>query len=413
MNPEPRTLNPEPSAARRPFALVAAALLLTAVTATAQETTPQALPVDGEPFAGKLVGVDDQWRLTFRDDGQTRQLPAEELVRWGTCVEPTEQPLLVLADGGLLVAEVLTIDAEKLTVESALFGRLTLPLETVAGVVFQLPPVAARRDRLLDRVGSAKGDADSVWLLNGDEISGLIEAVQQDTVRVQADIGPIAIEIARIAALVFNPDLKQQPEPTDLRAWLGTTDGSRLLATQLELDDKSLRLTTSAGLIWKTDPGELVWLQPSADRVVYLSDLEPTDYRHEPFLNLSWPYRTDRSVTGTHLRADGRIYFKGLGTHSAARLSYRLDESYERFEAELAIDDSTEGHGSVQYRILVDGTEKYASPIVRGNDPPLSVKVEMTGAKRLELIVDYAEQADQQDHANWLDARLIRAAEEP
>ena len=389
------------------------ACVLIVTTATAQETAPQAVPVDGEPFAGQLVGVDDQWRLTFRDNGQTRQLPAEELVRWGTCVEPTEQPLLVLADGGLLVAEVLAIDAEKLTVESALFGRLTLPLETVAGVVFQLPPVAVQRDRLLDRVGSAEGHADSVWLLNGDEISGLIEAVGQDTVRVQADIGPIAIEIARIAALVFNPDLKQHPEPTDPRAWLGTTDGSRLLATRLELDDKSLRLTTSAGLTWKTDPGELVWLQSLGGRAVYLSDLEPTDYRHEPFLNLTWPYRTDRSVTGTHLRSDGRIYFKGLGTHSAARLSYRLDDPYERFEAELAIDDSTEGHGSVQYRILVDGVEKYASPIIRGNDPPLSVKVDTTGAKRLELIVDYAEQADQQDHANWLDARLIRVADEP
>ncbi len=409
MNSEPRTLNPEPSAPRRRLASIAIAWLLTVTTATAQE----AVPVDGEPFAGQLVGVDAEWQLTFRDDGQTRQLPAEELVRWGTCVEPTEQPLLVLADGGLLAAEVLAIDAENLTVDSALFGRLALPLETVAGVVFQLPPVPARRDRLLDRVGTAEGHADSVWLLNGDEISGLIEAVDEDTVRVQADVGPIPIEIARIAALVFNPDLKQQPKPTGPRAWIGTTDGSRLLATQLQLDDKRLRLTTSAGLTWKTDPGELVWLQPFGGRAVYLSDLEPTDYRHEPFLNLSWPYQTDRSVTGTHLRADGRIYFKGLGTHSAARLSYRLDESYARFEAELAIDDSTESRGSVQYRILVDGTEKYASPIVRGSDPPLSVKVETTDAKRLELIVDYAEQADQQDHANWLNARLIRAKEEP
>ncbi len=402
-------MNPEPPALRCRFASIAIAWLLVATTATAQE----AVPVDGEPFAGQLTGVDAQWRLTFRDDGQTRQLPAKELVRWGTCPEPTEQPLLVLADGGLLVAEVLTIDAETLTVDSVLFGRLTLPLETVAGVVFQLPPVSARRDRLLDRVGSAEGHADSVWLLNGDEISGLIEAVDEDTVRVQADIGPISIEIARIAALVFNPDLKQQPKSTGPRAWLGTSDGSRLLATRLELDDKRLRLTTSAALTWKTDPGELVWLQPLGGRAVYLSDLEPTDYRHEPYLNLTWPYRTDRSVTGTHLRADGRVYFKGLGTHSAAWLSYRLDEPYERFEAELAIDDSTEGHGSVQYRILVDGVEKYASPIVRGNDPPLSVKVDTTDAKRLELIVDYAEQADQQDHANWLDARLIRATEEP
>ena len=37
-----------------------------------------------------------------------------------------------------------------------------------------------------------------------------------------------------------------------------------------------------------------------------------------------------------------------------------------------------------------------------------SVSVDVTGAKTLELLVDYADRADQQDHANWLDARLVR-----
>jgi endo-alpha-N-acetylgalactosaminidase len=79
-----------------------------------------------------------------------------------------------------------------------------------------------------------------------------------------------------------------------------------------------------------------------------------------------------------------------------------------RFEAALGIDDSTGGRGSVQFRVLVDGQEKYASPIVRGGDAPLPVSVDITGAQKLELVVDYADRADVLDHADWLNARVIQ-----
>ncbi len=68
----------------------------------------------------------------------------------------------------------------------------------------------------------------------------------------------------------------------------------------------------------------------------------------------------------------------------------------------------TEGRGSVRYRVFVDSEEKFASPIVRGGGPPVPVSVDVTGAKRLDLVVDFADRADEQDHADWLDARLVR-----
>jgi len=77
------------------------------------------------------------------------------------------------------------------------------------------------------------------------------------------------------------------------------------------------------------------------------------------------------------------------------------------FAAELGVDDSTGGRGSVRFRVLVDGQEKFASPILCGGQPPVPGRVDLQGAKRLELVVDYADRADQLDRANWLDARLI------
>ena len=43
----------------------------------------------------------------------------------------------------------------------------------------------------------------------------------------------------------------------------------------------------------------------------------------------------DRNAEGGRLRCGERLYLKGLGMHSAARLTYALDGPYQRFEAEL------------------------------------------------------------------------------
>ena len=125
-------------------------------------------------------------------------------------------------------------------------------------------------------------------------------------------------------------------------------------------------------------------------------------------MNLRWPYHADRNVTGGRLRCGGRLYLKGLGMHTAARLSYALDQSYRRFQAELGVDDSTSGGGSVRFRVLVDGRQKHTSETIRGGAAPVPISVDVTGAKRLDLIIDFADRADQLDHADWLNARLVK-----
>jgi hypothetical protein len=174
------------------------------------------------------------------------------------------------------------------------------------------------------------------------------------------------------------------------------------------LEGDSLEVTTLSGAKWKAAAKDLVFLMPQTGRAVYLSDVRPDEYRFLPYLETKWPYRTDRNVTGGQLRCGGRLYLKGLGVHSAARLSYRLDRPWRRFQGELGIDDSTGGLGSVGFRVFVDGKQKYSSPPVRGGMPPQAVSIDLAGAKKLDLVVDYGEAGDVLDHADWLDARLVK-----
>jgi len=390
--------------------LLCAAALSCMDAPAARGERPVALPVEGDPFPARLTAVDGDWGVSLLADGAARQLAAAGLVRWGVPAEVRRGPVLVTAGGGLLVADVLRADPAEFVAFADLFGKLTLPTDRLAGVVFDPPADRETCDRLLLRVAGATGSTDRVLLHNGDELAGTLERLADGTLRLRTDVGQVELGTDRIAAVVFNPDLRRPAGPEGLRAWVGLADGSRLVASKLVLDEGAAVLTALGGENLKASPEDVVFLQPLGGRVVYLSDLEATGYRYLPYLSLSWAYHRDRSVVGTRLRAAGQLYLKGLGMHSAARLSYDLGGQYRQFQAELGVDDSAGGRGSVQLRVYVDRELKYTSETIRGNGAPVPVRIDTPGAKRLDLIVDFADQAHVLDHADWLDARLVRAA---
>jgi len=195
---------------------------------------------------------------------------------------------------------------------------------------------------------------------------------------------------------------------------VGTRDGSLVHASAITGNEKELVIEAPAGLkLAGSNISDVVFLQSLGERFVYLSDLEPAGYRHVPYLSIEWPYARDRNVLGYPLSVAGQRYLKGIGMHSAARLTYQLDGNFRRFDSAVAIDDSAEKSGSVTFGVylLRDGTwtEAFTSGVVRGGDAPRLVSVDVTGAQGLTLTVDFADRGDELDRANWLDARLVKA----
>jgi len=366
------------------------------------------LPVDGPALRAELRSVDKQWQLEFTGQQGIKTISAADVVQWGRPADPAAGPLLVLADGSLIVAEPLGVENEALHFESALFGQQSLPLEVLAGVAFKTPVDRLQRDLFLDRLLGASLRSDLLILANGDELSGVVQSLSEQEVEFRAEFGPLKLDRARLAAIILNPTLRRTIKRPSLCAMVGFADGTRVLAANFELKDQRAQVALVAGATFAAEAKQLVCLFPLGGRAVYLSELEPVEFEHTPFLELKWPYRKDRNVLGGMLRSGGKLYLKGLGVHSAARLVYALESPYQRFEAELALDDCAGRQGSVVYRVLVDGKQKYVSPVLRGGDQPLSVSVPLEGAKRLELVVDYADRADVLDRANWLRARLTK-----
>jgi hypothetical protein len=379
-------------------------------------------PLEGKPFEAQLLSVDGGWHMDFQKAAAQAtedavELPAAKIVSWGAMRETPLRTQLVLADGGLLVADVLKLDKERLQVDSALLGALGLPLECVQGIVFQPPALPQARDLLARQLADRKDaegrtlDADRLILANGDQLQGTIIALDDRSVHLERGSQVARIELVRLAALAFNPLLLSGQPARGLHALVGLRDGSRLDVARLAIDGSQAVLDVAAvpASGWKAPAEALVFVQPLGGEAMYLSDLPVAGYRHVPFLETPWPYQLDRSTSGAQLRAGGSIYPKGIGMHSASRLSWELDRAYARFEAEVALDDEVAGGGSVTFRVFVDREQKLATPVVRGGQPPLPISVDLRGAKQLSLVVDFADRGDQHDHADWLNARLLPA----
>jgi len=383
----------------------------------ADDRPGRAVAVEGRAFPARLLAIGDDGKITLRDDAGQREIMAPDLVRWGTRADGKKGSQVLLVGGGEIAADVVKIDEEHVLIASDLWGEISLPLGLLRGIVFWPPADRLQRDRLLDRVALFQGDHDQLQLENGDLVSGTLGHLEDGIVHFSTKAGTVEIPVEKVTALVFNPALVDKPRTTGPYTQIGFRDGTNLAATSIESRQRRVHLTLPGKLKLVTDPDvsgidEIAWLRPVSSGVTYLSDLKPAGYKHVPFLDLPWSYGVDRNVLGGRLRAGERCYDKGLGMHSTSRLAYELRRPYRRFQTDLAIDDSAGPRGSVTFRVFLcdaAGTwgEAFKSPVVRGSDPPLPVSVDLAGAKRIALVVDFADRADELDYANWLGARLV------
>lgn len=368
-----------------------------------------AIPLHGSRFAAALTAITAAGQVEFSAADSRRTIKLADLVRWGAPVEPTRGMRVLLAGGGWIMAAEVTADEEQLTLESDLLGRHALGLEFVAGIVWQNSFDPQENDRLANWVASAHGQADRILLDNGDELTGSVQSVNDATVSIQSQQRNISIETDRIAALAFDSALAARPPSGAARTLIGLTDGSRFPVSRLAVAGDKAEFTPGDGAGWSVPSTQLVFLQPLSGSTKYLSDRTAETYKHLPFLTQSWLYRNDANVLGTQLRAGGAPYAKGIGMHSAARLTYRLEPKDNRFEADVALDDHVGRGGAAVAAVYVDGKLAWKSECLRGGMPPVPVHVETRGGKLLSLIVEFAERGDELDRVNWLDARLVES----
>ncbi len=373
-----------------------------------------ALTAEGKELAGELVELDDDWQLTLQlDDGSRHRLAGAELIRLGRPGNLPDVPVgpqVVLATGERLRGVVVTMDEEALRLRSESVGMIRVPLECVYGVILAVESDPTVCNRLVSAIRSHQPDADELWLANDDRLRGTILSVASDKITLDQDGTELTVPRNQVKVIVLNRQLIACEPPEGLHAVAVLDDGSELRLTRAQLRGSRLHGLTGYGSAEVTIPLErLRLLEFYGGRVVYLSDLEPARYRYVPYLGrLRYGWQRDQAIGGTPLRLRGRRYRKGIGVHSRSELTYTLNGEYRLFRAVVGVDDNTGGGGSVVFRVLVDGQEKFRSEPLTGNSAPATIQIPLDGAKELTLITDFGAFGDVLDHADWADALLIR-----
>jgi hypothetical protein len=212
-----------------------------------------------------------------------------------------------------------------------------------------------------------------------------------------------------VAAVGFDASLARAPDRPRPAARLVLADGSRLtLADARPTLAGAVRGQTVFGATIEVPLTAVVALAPPQPRVVYLSDLPIAREVHDPYLDVRRPAVRDGSAAGRWLRLGGDVYDKGLGVHSRSELTYALDGRYEMFAALVGLDDHSGRRGSVRVRVEVDGVAHYRSPELTAGGPPVAVRVDVYGARRLTLHVEYGRGGNVGDDLNWAEALLVR-----
>jgi len=119
--------------------------------------------------------------------------------------------------------------------------------------------------------------------------------------------------------------------------------------------------------------------------------------------------RAGKTVDGNPLKLSGKVYPHGIGTHARSEMLIELDGCATRFIAMAGLDDERKGFGSISFTVLVDGKKAIETPVLHGGDSPVLISVDLTGKRRIALLVEDGGDNINHDHADWAGAVLLLA----
>jgi len=321
------------------------------------------------------------------------------------------ESLILLANGDRLVARPTSVTEDTLTAAWKLAtaqSNFKLPLETIAALVLDLPATKLDRQRLFADLQTLPPGDDLVLLANGDRTQGEFERLDGAFVELKGTAGPLKLDRSRVRALRFNPELTQASKVEGRRLVVSFVDGSRLTATRAELHGSEFKLTTPTKQTLTVSLAAVAACHVYGSCVIPLSDREPLEVASVPYLADRWSLVKNANVRRGPLSLRGAEFGTGLGMHSQMSATYALTGNEREFRATIGVDDCANGAGNVRFAIELDGKRTWTSEELTGRSNPLDIPpVAVHGAKRLTLIVEFGQQADVSDYADWCDAVLI------
>lgn len=394
--------------------------------------------LDGEEATGKLVALSPD-QLVVESDGRQTTVAVADLLslvprQAPSYSDPRPSVWIELVDGSRIQAagyeaaagnEAATRNA---VVELLGGGHVVVPTRSIHSVLLKSQAMKPALEKQWKDAQAAKRTSDTIVLRKEgankafvlDSLDGVLHGVTAEAVVFTFSGREIPVKREKIEGLIYyHPAGRELPAPI---CQLTDADDSVWMVRTLQLDGDRLQLTTTAGVEFELPLARLRGADFSVGKIVFLSDLEPASVEWSSYFasrdnatrlaDLYQP-RRDRSFDGGMLElttSDGSIkrYTKGLALHSRSELNYRLPDEFRRLLAQVAIDRSVRPGGNVQLVVSGDGRVLLDTTVTGRDEQPLNLDLDITGVRRLRILVDFGGDLDIADYVNLCGIKVTK-----
>ena len=268
------------------------------------------------------------------------------------------------------------------------------------------------------RLVKLKADSDLLVVRDEENLDyhkGVLHDVTEDVVRFELDGEMLPVKRSKVYGFVY----RHATEPDLPPAVCRITDCRRLaMVGPIARAGRRVAMDHARRSESVAAAGQVVEIDFSGGKIVYLSDMEPENrsiglpiLRREvrcPRRNSS----TRRAATAASNRRAAAIgrhanMRKGLALYCRTEMVYRLPARFSRFQAVAGIDDAVRPSGKVR---LIDPRRRQGAAGSRhsGSDPPRTVDLDLTGVRRLTIVVDFAGSLSTGDRLLLCNARVSK-----
>lgn len=400
-----------------PTCVLIACCLFPPTLPSATAAPVRASTIEGKNIEGAWLGIQDA-KIKLSVEGKDTLIDPAELMslHWmGTtsrpaaaASRPSDEITVHLADGSRFPARILGSQGETIRLQTSLVPQLDLPMSRIAGLRYSHLESTAAVEAYTEALTNRDPTQDTLIVAQDGKVNtlrGVLEKLTESGGTFKWRERSVPIDRTRIFGLVL---AKGAGAPAAPQARCILENGSVWAGRLTGGDEQKLELELAAGPTIDIAIDLINDIRFRNEHFVFLSDLEPASYEFTPWGVTRWEYRKDRSVANRPLQIGGQVFDRGIGMHSRSALTYTLNEPFQHLAASIGIDDAVGSRGNVVFRVIADGRELFNSGPVSGSDDPKPLLVSLGGAKTLQLVVDFGEDLDVGDHADWGNARLLK-----
>ncbi|MBR0239063.1 MAG: NPCBM/NEW2 domain-containing protein [Thermoguttaceae bacterium] len=317
--------------------------------------------------------------------------------------------LVVLDDGSVIPCAVTSLTRENVQLTRlSKPEKMTIPYSSLSGIVFSRP-VPDETEAVLVRNLQKDSPTDLIIDAAGKSHSGYFEGLDGFVLKYYSTMhGDQTFPVVQTRALIINKKVVF----INHHRWVFTTqDGAIFYASSMKTENGVVTVWFPwSETVYEFDESEIVTALPPVNGE-WLDELVPAQMTQIPFWSApSQSYRVNADVNGGRLRANtGQYYLHGFGVSASSRLTFRINE---------ILSSTANSHltgyvarpygvktGSVRFRVFTDGTLA-GTWTLSASDPPVKIDVPLNGKKRLDLVVDFADDSPVDDRAIWGEMRV-------